>query len=132
MSEDRVRSGQYVKPYVKTNKNDYIDAEAIAEAVGRPRMRFVPVAVFSTLPAGEFRHGDHRFEWRRTEFEHWANAVAERFHYTVRFEPVGPEDPALGAHRWRPSRLLERLRTFAEPALNDILIRIRLSTASSS
>jgi len=28
---------------VKTNKNDYIDAEAIAEAVGRPRMRFVPV-----------------------------------------------------------------------------------------
>ncbi len=34
MSEDRVRSSQYVKPYVKTNKNDYIDAEAIAEAVG--------------------------------------------------------------------------------------------------
>jgi transposase len=28
---------------VKTNKNDYIDAEAIAEAVGRPRMRFVPI-----------------------------------------------------------------------------------------
>jgi hypothetical protein len=33
---------QYVKPYVKTNKSDYIDAEAIAEAVQRPRMRFVP------------------------------------------------------------------------------------------
>jgi transposase len=32
-----------VKPYVKTNKNDYIDAEAIAEAVGRARMRFVPI-----------------------------------------------------------------------------------------
>jgi transposase len=30
---------QYVKPYVKTNKNDYIDAEAIAEAVTRPTMR---------------------------------------------------------------------------------------------
>jgi transposase len=28
---------------VKTNKNHYIDAEAIAEAVGRPRMRFVPI-----------------------------------------------------------------------------------------
>jgi transposase len=28
---------QYVKPYVKTNKNDYLDAEAIAEAVQRPR-----------------------------------------------------------------------------------------------
>jgi len=34
---------QYVKPYVKTNKNDYIDAEAIAEAVGRANMRFVPI-----------------------------------------------------------------------------------------
>ena len=34
---------QYVKPYVKTNKSDYIDAEAIAEAVGRPKMPFVPI-----------------------------------------------------------------------------------------
>jgi transposase len=41
--EVRLIPAQYVKPYVKTNKSDYIDAEAIAEAVGRPRMRFVPV-----------------------------------------------------------------------------------------
>ncbi len=34
---------QYVKPYVKTNKNDANDAEAICEAVSRPHMRFVPV-----------------------------------------------------------------------------------------
>ena len=34
---------QYVKPYVKTHKNDAHDAEAICEAVGRPNMRFVPV-----------------------------------------------------------------------------------------
>ncbi|MGO2365372.1 MAG: IS110 family transposase [Pseudoalteromonas sp.] len=34
---------QYVKPYVKTNKNDYIDADAIAEASTRPSMRFVSV-----------------------------------------------------------------------------------------
>lgn len=39
----RLMPAQYVKPYVKTNKNDYIDAEAIAEAVGRPNMRFVPI-----------------------------------------------------------------------------------------
>jgi transposase len=32
-----------VEPYVKTNKSDYIDAEAIAEAVGRSTMRFVPI-----------------------------------------------------------------------------------------
>ena len=34
---------QFVKPYVKGNKNDANDAEAICEAVGRPNMRFVPV-----------------------------------------------------------------------------------------
>ena len=36
-------SPQFVKPYVKTNKNDANDAEAICEAVQRPNMRFVPV-----------------------------------------------------------------------------------------
>lgn len=34
---------QYVKPYVKSNKNDALDAEAICEAVGRPNMRFVAI-----------------------------------------------------------------------------------------
>jgi 3' terminal RNA ribose 2'-O-methyltransferase Hen1 len=53
--------------------------------------------IFETLPEGEFRHGDHRFEWKRTEFEGWANGVAERFGYGVRFEPVGPVDVEKGA-----------------------------------
>jgi 3' terminal RNA ribose 2'-O-methyltransferase Hen1 len=53
--------------------------------------------VFETLPAGEFRHGDHRFEWKRAEFDSWANGVAERFGYEVRFEPVGPVDAERGA-----------------------------------
>jgi len=39
----RIMSPQYVKPYVKTNKNDAHDAEAICEAVARPNMRFVPI-----------------------------------------------------------------------------------------
>lgn len=34
---------RYVKPYVKRNKNDAADAEAICEAVTRPNMRFVPI-----------------------------------------------------------------------------------------
>jgi transposase len=41
--EVRLISPQFVKPYVKSNKNDRNDAEAICEAVGRPHMRFVPV-----------------------------------------------------------------------------------------
>jgi transposase len=39
----RLMAPQFVKPYVKSNKNDAADAEAICEAVGRPNMRFVPV-----------------------------------------------------------------------------------------
>jgi transposase len=39
----RLISPQFVKPYVKSNKNDAADAEAICEAVARPHMRFVPV-----------------------------------------------------------------------------------------
>ena len=39
----RLMAPQFVKPYVKTNKNDAADAEAICEAVSRPNMRFVPV-----------------------------------------------------------------------------------------
>ena len=39
----KLMAPQFVKPYVKTNKNDARDAEAICEAVSRPNMRFVPV-----------------------------------------------------------------------------------------
>lgn len=39
----RLMAPQFVKPYVKTNKNDAADAEAICETVGRPNMRFVPL-----------------------------------------------------------------------------------------
>ena len=52
---------------------------------------------WETLPAGKFRHRDHRFEWIRSEFQSWANAVASRFGYTTQFLPVGPEDPAAGS-----------------------------------
>jgi transposase len=39
--EPKLMSAQFVKPYVKSNKNDFLDAEAICEAVQRPNMRFV-------------------------------------------------------------------------------------------
>jgi 3' terminal RNA ribose 2'-O-methyltransferase Hen1 len=53
-------------------------------------------AHWPSLPAGRFRHRDHRFEWSREEFRAWAGTVAERFGYGVEFRPVGDEDPALG------------------------------------
>jgi transposase len=39
----RLIAAQFVKPFVKSNKNDFVDAEAIAEAVERKNMRFVPI-----------------------------------------------------------------------------------------
>jgi 3' terminal RNA ribose 2'-O-methyltransferase Hen1 len=52
---------------------------------------------FETLPAGRFRHRDHRFEWTRAEFQAWANRIADQYGYAVKFLPVGPEDPVVGA-----------------------------------
>jgi 3' terminal RNA ribose 2'-O-methyltransferase Hen1 len=52
---------------------------------------------FETLPAGIMRHKDHRFEWSRAEFRSWADTIVERFGYSVRFVPIGPEDPILGS-----------------------------------
>lgn len=53
-------------------------------------------STWPSLPAGQFRHSDHRFEWTRAEFEAWACGIAKKFGYEVRFLPVGPEDVKLG------------------------------------
>ena len=62
----RLMPAQYVKPYVKTNKNDYIDAEAIAEAVGRPRMRFAPIKTDDQLDLQSLHRIRERWIVRRT------------------------------------------------------------------
>ena len=64
--EVRLIPAQYVKPYVKTNKSDYIDAEAIAEAVGRPTMRFVPVKSDDQLDLQSLHRVRERWVMRRT------------------------------------------------------------------
>src|SRR3954467_10155555 len=62
----RLMPAQYVKPYVKTNKNDYLDAEAIAEAVGRPTMRFVPIKTDDQLDLQALHRVRDRWVARRT------------------------------------------------------------------
>lgn len=52
---------------------------------------------FETLPAGRFRHRDHRFEWTRAEFRAWADRVAGEHDYAVEYAPVGEDDPDVGA-----------------------------------
>ena len=52
---------------------------------------------FETLPGGTFRHKDHRFEWTRAQFRQWAQVIADKYAYSVRFLTVGPEDSEVGA-----------------------------------
>src|SRR5258708_39318821 len=64
--EVKIIPAQYVKPYVKTNKSDFIDAEAIAEAVGRPTMRFVPIKTDDQLDMQSLHRVRERWVIRRT------------------------------------------------------------------
>jgi transposase len=64
--EVRLIPAQYVRPYVKTNKSDYIDAEAIAEAVARPTMRFVPIKTDDQLDMQSLHRERERWVMRRT------------------------------------------------------------------
>lgn len=51
--------------------------------------------LWETLPAGKFRHPDHRFEWSRQEFQDWAESV--KGDYEVTFEGLGEAHPELGS-----------------------------------
>jgi transposase len=64
--EVRLMPAQYVKPYVQTNKSDFLDAEAIAEAVQRPRMRFVPIKTDEQLDLQALHRVRERWVMRRT------------------------------------------------------------------
>jgi transposase len=57
---------QFVKAFRKSNKNDYLDAEAIAEAVQRPTMRFVPIKTDDQLDLQALHRVRDRWVARRT------------------------------------------------------------------
>ncbi len=52
---------------------------------------------FPGLAPGALRHGSHRFEWTREEFQQWARKAASTWGYRVDFAAIGPEDPEVGA-----------------------------------
>jgi len=62
----RLIPAQFVKPFVKSNKNDFIDAEAIAEAVTRKNMRFVPIKTNDQLDLQALHRVRDRLVQRRT------------------------------------------------------------------
>jgi transposase len=62
----KLMPAQFVKPFLKSNKNDYLDAEAIAEAVQRPNMRFVPIKTGDQLDLQALHRVRDRLVSRRT------------------------------------------------------------------
>jgi transposase len=64
--EVRLIPAQFVRPFVKSNKNDYRDAEAIAEAVERENMRFVPIKTEDQLDVQALHRVRERLVSRRT------------------------------------------------------------------
>ncbi|MHA6763371.1 3' terminal RNA ribose 2'-O-methyltransferase Hen1 [Streptacidiphilus sp. PAMC 29251] len=115
----RVRLVQGALTYTDARLTGY-DAAVLSEVIEHvdlPRLPALEYAVFGSarpgtvvvttpnveynvrwesLPAGHVRHADHRFEWDRTQFRAWAEQVADSYGYTVRFAPVGPDDPEVG------------------------------------
>lgn len=77
--------------------------ERVVFEFAKPRHVFVTTPnreynqMWESLPAGKFRHPDHRFEWCRDEFRSWADSICERFGYRATVEPVGQEEPEIGA-----------------------------------
>src|SRR3984957_6258395 len=62
----RLIPAEFVKPFVKSNKNDFLDAEAIAEAVARQNMRFVPIKTEDQLDLQALNSVRDRLAHRRT------------------------------------------------------------------
>ena len=93
---------QYVKPYVKRNKNDAADAEAICEAMSRPTMRFVPVKTTEQQAALMLAGTRDALIGRRTQLTNAIRGYAAEFGLTAatgldKIEPLLARIAANGA-----------------------------------
>lgn len=82
--EARLIPAQFVKPYLRTQKNDFLDAEAIAEAVQRPRMRFVPIKTREQLELQAMHRVRDRLVARRTSVSNQIRGLLVEHGITMR------------------------------------------------
>ena len=80
----RLIPAQFVRPFVKSQKNDHADAEAIAEAVQRPTMRFVPIKTEDQLDIQSIHRAPERLVERRTSLINQLRAFLFERGITVR------------------------------------------------
>lgn len=108
--EIRIIPAQFVKPYVKSNKNDFNDAEAIAEAASRATMRFVPLKNTEQLELQATHRVRERFVSERTAVVNQMRALLLEHGITA---SVGREGFA------------RRIPAILEDAENGLSVRIR-------
>lgn len=87
--------------HIEPDRLDHLEMSVFGDA--RPTTVIVTTpnadynSLFSSLPQGQFRHVDHRFEWGRAAFADWCARVGEAYGYRWSIEPLGPVDESLGA-----------------------------------
>jgi transposase len=115
--EVKLMPAEYVRPFVKSNKNDYVDAEAIAEAVQRPTMRFVPIKSEAQLDLQALHRVRDRWMGRRTAVINQIRGFLLEHGITV---AVGP------AHLKRQIPfILEDADNLLSPRMRALLIELR-------
>src|ERR1700723_1796712 len=105
---------QFVKPFVKSNKNDFIDAEAIAEAVGRENMRFVPIKTDDQLDLQEIHRVRDRLIAGRTAVINQLRAFLLERGITFAKSPAKLRKGIPGVLEDADSNLTPRLRNLLE------------------
>ena len=87
--------------HIETDRLPHLERAVFGDAAPGAVIVTTPNAdynvLFPTLPAGKFRHSDHRFEWSRSDFLSWCERVAEAYSYQYRVEPLGDSDDTHGA-----------------------------------
>lgn len=87
--------------HVEPDRLDHLERAVFADAQPKAVIVTTPSAdynaLFPMLPAGQFRHADHRFEWTRAQFEVWCARIGTAFGYGWTMEPLGPLDETYGA-----------------------------------
>ncbi|RTZ43307.1 IS110 family transposase [Candidimonas sp. SYP-B2681] len=117
----RLMAPQFVKPYVKTNKNDVADAEAICEAVARPNMRFVAIKTVDQQSVLALHRACQGFVRARTTQANQIRGLLAEFglvlpqgiHHVAKRVPQLMEDASdelTGTFRLLMERLLDQLK----------------------
>ena len=90
----RILPAQFVKPYLKANKNDFNDAAAIAEAAGRASMRYVPLKTTEQLELQALHRVRRRFIVERTAVINQMRALLLEHGMVDSCRPRGIRPPA--------------------------------------